>query len=41
MSFMTHDDSQMFGELCYPVEQMGVYSRISTKLSKIEDEITS
>lgn len=41
MSFMTHDDSQMFRELCYPVEQMGVYSKIRTKFSKIEDEVTS
>lgn len=41
MSFMTHDDSQMFRELCYPVEQMGVYSKVSTKFSKTEDEVTS
>lgn len=39
MSFMTHDDSQMFTELCYPVEQMGVYSKISTKFN--ENEVTS
>lgn len=28
-------------ELCYPVEQMGVYSKISTKFSKTEDEVMS
>lgn len=41
MSFMTHDDSQMFRELCCPVEQMGVYNKVSIKFSKIEDQVIS